>query len=387
MSKNIQRALLSTTLMLPVAAAAEISINGFASVGGGIFFEDEDRSFNGVDDKYTADPYIKFALQAKANINEKTDFTGQLIARGTDDYKVDAEWAYVTYHATDSTDIRVGRLRSPFFLYSDFLDVGIAYPWIAPPVEVYRFPFTTVEGVDIVNQHSVGDWDGSFQAYFGRLTDETTLGGEDTELDLENFMGLNYSLSNDWLTLRASYNRADFSIATPSVLDPLINGARAAGASFASLIELADALEVTDEEAQFYGVGINIDYEDWLVASEYTVLDVADQSAISDDEAWYVMLGRRFGSITLNVTYVNQESDADQSILDLIPNVDIDSINTLRAGTQAAILDSEDTNIILGLRYDYAASTAFKFEINQVEHDLDNELDGTLVSFSIDTVF
>ena len=47
------------------------------------------------------------------------------------------EWLYLTYTPTTNLQIKIGKLRTPFFTMSDFSDVGFAYPWINPPQQVY----------------------------------------------------------------------------------------------------------------------------------------------------------------------------------------------------------------------------------------------------------
>src|SRR3990167_7050612 len=40
----------------------------------------------------------------------------------------------------------MGRLRLPFYLYSDFASIGYSYPWISPPEAGYFYPLSTVDG-------------------------------------------------------------------------------------------------------------------------------------------------------------------------------------------------------------------------------------------------
>jgi len=363
-------------------ANAEVNINGFASVGGGFYSGDKgSSSYEGFDeDTFSGDPVNKIGLQFSTQIDEKVSATGQLLAKGSNDYNIEAEWAYVTYTARDNWDVRIGRLRSPFFPYSDFLDVGYAYPWITPPDQVYRFLFTTVEGIDTLYRSNLGDWDYTFQAYYGRLTDETVISGEEVDLDLQDFAGVNIVFNRDWLTLRASYNVADFTIESPAALETgLLTPLRGAGFNAS-----ADALEMVDEEGVFWGLSAQIDYNDWLINTEYTELGVKDQSVISDDKAYYIMLGRRFDELTVHATFSKQEDDPDTSVFEEIPNAGPTA--ALRAGAVGQVADSETEVITLGLRYDFAAATSFKVELSDIDFKADDE-DGTLVAFAIDTVF
>ncbi len=357
-------------------AAQEIEFKGFASVGLGIFSED-DSEFNGVDDSLTSDPFNLFALQAKATINEKTAVTAQLIARGQgqaeDDYEVEAQWLYVTLKATDNTNVRIGRFRSPLYYYSDFIDVAYSYPWITPPDVVYSLVgLDSVEGLDIVNNHSMGDWDGTFQFFYGGYSDETFV--------FDDYGGINYTASYDWLTLRAGYVINGSSTTNIRQLNSDVADA-IAGIALADP-DLAEALDTVEEKVEFTSLATLVDYNDWLFTFEMTILDFDEQSLFSDSDSWYAMVGRRHGSVTYHLTYGESENDPDLSIVNPLLPLEIQ----LGATGLINAFVNETSNTILGARWDYAASSAVKFEITQVDDKIGDE-DGTLYAISIDTVF
>ena len=371
--------------------AQEIEFNGFASVGLGIFSED-DFEFQGVNDSLSSDPFNVFALQAKANVNERTTVTAQLLSRGLgqeeDDYEIQTQWLYLTLKASDTTNVRIGRFRSPLYFYSDFFDVGYAYPWISPPSTVYNLSaFDSVEGIDIVNNHPLGSWNATFQAFYGEYTDEMFV--------FEEYGGLSYSAENDWLTLRFTYV---INGSIEAVLDPtFVAGLEALGAASP---ELVDALDVKDETVEFTGLAVVIDYNNFLFTSEATTIDFEEQSLFSDSDQWYAMIGYRFNNLTFHLTYGELETDPDfssiDSILAPISAVDPATAATLRATAVSFInlSTSDDTNTTLGVRWDYSASSAIKFEISQVEETTFDfvsnsfvDQDGTLFAVAIDTVF
>ena len=371
-------------------AMAELNFNGFLSVGAGALTDDDEiTSYEGFDGDWSTDPDTVFALQVSAPISDKVTATGQLIARGEDDYNLEAEWAYLSYSVSDNFDVRVGRLRAPFFVYSDFLDVGYAYPFISPPSQSYRFVFSTVEGVDAIYQSQLGSWDSTVQAYYGRLTDETVLGGESVDLDLVGFTGINWALTKDWFTVRMTYNQAETSIGLPTALS------NSAGTGFLDILNgagftsVADALNPDEEDASFYGIGFNIDYNDWLVISEYTVLDIDKQAAFSDDESIYILVGKRFGDFTYHVTWDHNENDPDYDFLNVIPAGVDPGLDALRAGAISTIPETEATDVTLGVRWDFAPGTAFKFEVTNLDREsaIAADRDGTLVRFAFDMVF
>lgn len=375
MKTYLHKALALSAFIMPDIVLAEINFNGFASIGAGVFSED-DWEYQGVSDDFSPSPFNRFGLQASSDINEKISFTGQFLIEGASDYDVEATWIYMTVKASPGTDIRIGKLRSPLFFYSDFLDVGYAYPWIKPPVETYRMPFDNFEGVDIVNQHAVGsNWTGTFQTYYGRFEDET-----ESPFKLDDWYGFNYSLENDWLTLRVSWNTTTYESRSED-LDALSAGLIALGSP-----QSAAVFDMFDDRADFIGYGFSIDYENFIAASEFTQLVADRQTLVSDSDAFYLMLGYRFGDFTPHITYSIEEQDRDFSAIGDLGNAAALSPET--AGAAAAIfgIDNDLEAIILGLRWDFAPATAFKVEYTTISEDhLDR--DGNLIAFVIDTVF
>ena len=134
----MKKALLATAVASMAAAlavnvnAADIRWNGFASVAGGISTSTAKRSdgqeneLYGYDSDFNFRPETKLALQASSDLGNGLSVTAQAIARGADAYTMEMEWAFVTYEFGDSNRVNVGRMRIPFFMYSDYLDVGYA---------------------------------------------------------------------------------------------------------------------------------------------------------------------------------------------------------------------------------------------------------------------
>ena len=203
----------------------------------------------------------------------------------------------------------------------------------------------------------------------------TPTGPEEVASDFENLAGVNATFNRDWLTLKASVNRAKYTIESPAAAAGLITTLR--GATFDAA---ADAIEMEDEEGIFWGLGVLIDYDDWLFNSEYTSIALDEQNLISEDKAWYAMVGRRFDDITVHATYAAEKDDPDYSILDGIP------AGALYDAAAGALGNSDTTSISLGVRYDFATATSFKAEVTRYDFDA-TDTDGTLVNFSIDTVF
>ena len=124
---------LSLSALLAAPAYADLTINGFASIKAGMTLDSDDTLY-GYDDSLDFKNESLFAVQLMSDLGDKLSVTAQLMGRGADDFDVDFEWAFISYQLTDEVRINAGRLRTPFYKYSDYRDVGYAYDWLRVPL-------------------------------------------------------------------------------------------------------------------------------------------------------------------------------------------------------------------------------------------------------------
>jgi hypothetical protein len=362
----MKKALLATavTMAMTSSAQAEIRINGFANFIGGITSSDD--SLYGYDDNISFSEESLFALQASGDINDKMTATIQLLARGIDDYDIDAEWAYITYQATSNTSITAGRFRLPLFRYSASLDVGYSFHWVNAPRSMYDVPFNNLDGIRIDYSDYVGDWEYNLQASFGNYNNDIEAG----EIEGDNVYAFSAEAVYDWFRIRSP--------ALDAALAPI------GGASS----ELADFLAFEDDTGTFVGVGLEVDKFDWFVAAEYTVIEVED-SYLPDDTAYYITGGLRTGKWTPSFTYENFDSDEPAKGLDILnqlPDAVQDQLRPGVIGLQRAQAESYEVYTAT-IRYDYDTNVAFKADISRFDDDINDDNDSTLVRFAVNYVF
>jgi len=372
MKKLIVAAALTAAFVLP--AQADIRINGFANLIGGVTGSEE--SLYGYDDTFNLSEESLFALQASGSINERMSATVQILARGADDYDPNFEWAYISYRVTNRATLSAGRFRLPLFKYSDSLDIGYSHNWVSVPQAVYDVPFNNIDGFRVDYSDFVGDWEVKLGAAVGTFENEVS-GGVITG---DNTYMVNAEVSNDWLSLRTVYGGTEASF-SQTQLDAAIGQIGQASASF------ADFLAINEDKSNFVGLGFTIDRFSWFLAGEYTNIEIAD-SYTPTDEAMFVTAGFRAGKWTPSVTYSVFEGDEVKGL---------EQLQALGQPLQAALTPS-----VLGLnalfaenyqvatatiRYDYAASFAVKLELSQYTDDLDETKDASLVRFAINYVF
>ena len=374
-------ALAAISMISPSTQAGDLNINGFLSVGVGML-DNNDVTLDGFDNNGNFKNDTILGLQISKLVNEKTTVTGQLVSRGTDDYATESAWAYVSYAANNDLDLRMGRLRVPFYYYSDFLEVGYAYDWVRPPSEVYSVPFSSIDGVDASYRFSLGNWDNSAQVYYGRFTPNGA------GVDLKNFTGLALTSSTGDFSLRASYHRLEIesdgtgtfgaantaAVAGITALKPLLNPTNDAALD-AQIDQVAADFSLTGQEIGFYGLAAGYDNGNISAIAEYTQ-GFADTPFFPSGTTYLVKLGKRFGDFASHLTYTASENELESG---------------LEGDIQKALgLENKQSSIIAGLRYDYDSSTALKFEVQNHDEEIVNGAKGEsamLYTVAIDLVF
>lgn len=352
----------ATMMLTPWALAADVNVSGFLSVGGGMVDDENSVSYDGYSEEDLTFDRNLLGLQVTGQVSEKISATAQLIARSEKDYEVTAEWAYLTWQATDNGKVRAGRLRTPLYMYSDYLDVGYSYPWISAPNEVYYLPFNNVDGVDYYVTGALGSFDTSFQAYFGSFDSDFAFeDGTEGFASLRNQMGVAATFGKDWWNFRAAYHQADLTVDIFSdELAALVAGL--AASPFAS--KVAD-ITIDEDKATFGQIGLNIDTGRFVAAVEHVEFEVKD-TLLAKNVRNYAMVGVRFGDFLFHVT----GSKADDEIADLASGIPVSPqtqplINGLNAAAAARDVDREV--ISFGTRWDVASGTALKFQFDDVD--------------------
>ena len=329
---------------------AEVEISGYASFSGTIASakdltgtKDSGVVYNnGLANKnanFNNDDNL-IGLQISAPVSDKIDMTLVLQANGgTSNYNVEAQWGYATYKFNDELSLRIGKYKGSFYMVSDYKDVGYAYPWVRPPLEVYSTnPIEALNGLDLVYQTNVGNMTLLTELYVGSGTHSATMLpgtidgwatylfpgtappiGTPVSFETPNSKGLNVSLSGDIGTVRLGYYTTDVN-----------------AASFG----------VADKEGSFLGFGFNIDWNNVVVYSEYVQRDTAPGAlafAFPDQDAYYVTLGYRMGK------YLPYLTVAD-----------------LAKGKDVSPVAQEQSSVALGLRYEVSDTSVLKFEVLKV---------------------
>lgn len=379
MNKKIS--LLAASILLSFNSySADININGFASIIGGVTTSSDD-SLYGYDDNIDFSNESLMALQFSSDLGEGFGVTAQVIAKGVDDWDPDFAWAYVSYDVNDQIRLLIGKQRAPFYMYSEYLDVSYAYSWITPPKGVYNLPFDSFDGVSASYSMSFDEVDATFQVIYGGNDESDNILGEEVDPDYKKLWGVTATMVRDWLTLRAAYITTELTIPITG-LEQLSDGWESAGFS-----DIADNVSVNEDQGTFMGIGFQVDYDNYLLLGEFTHRTI-DDSPIGDADSYYFTAGRRFDNVLLTLTYGKDDDDIENLTGDVPYGIhpSIDYLKAVTDGTTESFQD--DSNYVtLGLRWDFHSSAAFKAEYTTYSDDVNDNNDADLVRVAVVTVF
>lgn len=271
-------------------------INAFGTVGVTRLGGEEGRIYgiNGqTTDSWRGDQLSKLGAQLSYGLTDSLSATVQVTAKAKQhSWEANPEWAYLAWQANDQLMLRAGRLRIPTYMYSETLDVGFSYPWLRLPDEVYgQIQLSNVEGVDAVISQPLSFGTLSAQLMYGQAKNrDYYLFDEFYDADWDNLMGASLSLAtNDYGTLRVAYNQATLTIDFPM-------------------------LGINESKGSFFSIGYQYDDGQWISANEWTQRTI-DGPMSPDQNAFYLMGGRRFGDFLPHLTYaqLDEENGARQS--------------------------------------------------------------------------
>lgn len=362
MRKTMCRSLGGILLLVPLTALAEVNISGFATIAGGRVL-----SGSGVDEfglpptflanypqvgayeeEWSFKPDSRFGLQISADLAEGLTVTGQLVARGADDFDASFEWAYLSYQINDSWTLQAGKKRLPLYYYSDFFDVGYAYLWLRPPADNYTWQIFNYTGINALFNTRIGDWDVSGNLYTGREDDRNNkllsefFFGEPVREIWKDIVGGVVSFNRDWLDIRLTY------MTYVNQRYRTSNG-----------VEVPELWDGSNERrGKFAGISVNIDYNNIVLLTELNQLDLDGDKF----DTYMVSLGYRINSFTPYISYADFDSDGEVH-----------------------------STTSVGFRYDFHSSAAFKLQYDDVQDDGYDGLmvagDSRSITFGVDLVF
>lgn len=254
-------------------------------------------------------PDTKVAVQGSYKISPTLSATTQIMTKydANAAYEPKVDWVFAKWQALPALTLRGGRMGAPFFMISDFRDVGYANTAVRPALDVYaQVPVSQFEGADATYQFNLNSatinatlYAGDSKADYASARKKQGQPLAPSEFSLSGLQGINLSAEMDnGLTLRVGKSRGKVSVQSPS-MDQLV-AATGAGGPLAAVPGLAAAVDqsviVQDKDISFTGFGVNFDQDNWVISAEYTKR--RSEKFISSTTGWYGNVGYRIGKFT-----------------------------------------------------------------------------------------
>lgn len=291
----------------------------------------------------------RIGVQANYKFTPEASVTGQLVSRGTD-ATPDIQWAYGSYKIGSQWEVQLGRKRIPLYYYSDFQDIGVSYPWISPPPELYGWEATNYNGTSLRFNTQIENINVTSSVFAGaekvkNSSYQKLYYAGPNEVDWDNIIGGDIELNYEFLTMRLVYM-------TSSVRTQIKN----------------DSIDNT-ADLNAYGVAVNLDFDRVFIVSEFTQLTRDFKALDYSYKAPALTLGAglRFGKWTPFINYAKY-LEASSDVEKYIPQ------GFTRTGVT--------------LRYDISSSSDIKVQLdrnNDTTHNFSG--DTTIFRVSYDHVF
>ncbi|WP_166256180.1 hypothetical protein [Marinobacter salicampi] len=311
-----------------------VRFNGFFSTG--FARASNEAGFDRITDESSVADLSLLALQGTFDVTEKSQAVMQLVGRGSEDWEPIIEWAYLSHRPTNNLQLRAGKMRLPFFMYSDSLEVGYSQPWARPPESVYGpVESTSYVGADATYTVNLENSALTLQAFTG-FNDQDT---RSASTEFRNLVGSTVSWTDYLWTVRA----------VAATTESTVEATRLAllAQSYGIQLPPGTTTIADGDRGNFYGLGFGYDDGTWQVISEVTRVEVDGRFA--DTDSAYISAGRRFGNVTpyAVVGWVESQDD-DERTGAFIP------------GVPEAILNTRRDEYSVGVRWDITPGVALK---------------------------
>lgn len=348
-----------------VAVTDDLDVSGFMRVVGG-YLSGTDQRVDGYSDEPSLKQQTLLAVQPTYSFSESLSVTGQFLAHTSDNRDSGAEWLYLSYRPNNAWHFRAGKLRMPFFAYSDSIDVGYSYHWVSPPTQVYgNYLFSTFNGVSGTYNYAGANYALSVEGYYGYFDGNILIAGSkvDAAGRVDDLRGVVLNLRSNNVGLRVSYHRG-YNDTRIGLLEPLQDGLALAGFTD-SAQSLDSAGEVT-----FIQAALSYDTLSSFYKAEW-VKTKSEFAAAPYLSGYYFTAGRNFNDWTIHATYA-ASSYADPEVeTELQPIVDAGPVDPATNPLGAAMYEMAAgyyqifSSLPNGSMDSYAVGARWDFDINQ----------------------
>ena len=237
--------------------------------------------------------------------------TGQAVFRGARDGKPNLNGCTPPTTSMTTWRCRPTRKRLPLLFYSESRDIGVVYPWVHLPGQVYGWEIVNYNGANLLYRGQFAGWSGTANVFGGSETNRgngywTVYNGKDSDTDSRwtGIAGAELVLSRDWFEGRIGYVQSKVQNRPVKV----VNNLAAEGEPNQWMIDdpLDDdgnpASVFSDKVRQkIWAASANVDYGNWVLRAEYIHINrrAANETDISRMFAAGYRIGKWLPLVTL----------------------------------------------------------------------------------------
>ena len=340
---------IALTLPMSALAASKLKVNGFTTAGFSITDTAEQYTNTDEDGSFEESTFMGLQMRFAPNKKVPINFVTQFIARARDKWDMTADWAYVGWEANDSLTLNVGRIKAPIFMISEAYDVGVTYPWINPPEEIYGFanvPFTSLTGMSLDYNYEFDESWVRVQFYLGRDDVSIPALGIPVAADVTRLFGLAITTGTDLYEVRFAVLDVDIRM---DLTDELIGAPQARsfldGLSAAQVDGALALLGISNNmvgTAGFASLSGRYTGDNLLLMAEIAYRPV-DDIPFPETDAGFVTVAYTIGKWQPHLTFSKVKS------------------------SKSDLLNQSQESVILGVRYNIQPWAALKIDFQHTE--------------------
>ena len=402
---------LLTRSSLAINLNDDVSLHGYGTVG--VAYQDNEdilyrnslNAKNGAKGNFSLANYSSFGLQVDAQISEKLSLTAQGIVSeyNNNGNHLELGWLNAKYQFTDTSSVRIGKMRLPAFMYSDILNVSYSYDWIRLPDMYSLIAVNNYTGIEFNYDRDINDFTIMSTALYGEAqsvlyTDRHQGKIDRLNLYTDKIYALTFKLLYNDFSFRMGYS--DFKLTLPSKdIDDVLNGLNALGIPMVS--QAVNQYQIKDSSVQYIEVGAKYDFGNAYLVAEHMILD--SNTFLSNNHAWYVGTGYNFENWSPFVLYSNVDSSQNYKNIKSEEGMPVELVRAINGTNQALSAISESMvqvelkTLSLGTTYNLSENSLLKLQYDRQEEfkknrlnfhfSDDNKVDLNIFSAAISFVF
>ena len=330
---------LCVLLFIAASACAEpdqpmFKIGGFGTLGashssqglGDYVLDNTVPKGTGRSDYWSLGNDSRIGAQVTATFTPETSAVLQVISeyQADNSYRPSVEWFNVKYTFNPDAYLRLGRIALPTFLNSDSRKVGYSYPWIHPPVDLYRqLSITSSDGVDASYRLDLGEAGNMLKLIYGKNRNDRP-----TSVSLsEDMWGFFDTLEYGQTLLHLGYQERK-------------------SASKSRLTGLTGAWIKNSD----LSLGASYDTGDWFALTEWI-----QRKSTTQINAMYLSGGLRINKFT---PYLSYSQNSPASFLSGFPAPSVAAVQSAKRS---------QSTLSFGLRWDFMSNVDVKFQYDRVK--------------------